>query len=145
MPLDEISVQDLIDHGPGPPVGYRYNDDSTIDIAGLNLAHSAKYRTLAANPNVAFGVDEPSVSARPASGFWRFAGAPRSAGTAMTPTGVAVAQVRRVALDHDLPVEPQGNVTRCLLRDGVSCALHRDGTWWLVAGQTTPVRSSPPG
>jgi uncharacterized protein (TIGR02246 family) len=51
--------------------------------------------------------------------------------------GVAVAQVRRVALGDDgQPLDPadsfQEMATYVLVR--------RDGEWWLVAGQNTPIR-----
>jgi len=41
------------------PVGYRYNPGTaTIDIAGQNMEQSAKYRNIAAHPDVAFVVDD---------------------------------------------------------------------------------------
>jgi pyridoxamine 5'-phosphate oxidase family protein len=41
------------------PVGFRYNADlGTIDIGGRNMGASRKFRNLAANPNVAFVVDD---------------------------------------------------------------------------------------
>ena len=41
------------------PVGFAYNAElGTIDIAGFNMAGSAKYRNIRANPQVAFVVDE---------------------------------------------------------------------------------------
>jgi PPOX class F420-dependent enzyme/OxyR family protein/uncharacterized protein (TIGR02246 family) len=41
------------------PVGYRYNASlKTIDIAGFDMERSAKYRNVAANPDVAFVVDD---------------------------------------------------------------------------------------
>jgi pyridoxamine 5'-phosphate oxidase family protein len=41
------------------PVGFRYNADlGTIDIGGLNMGASRKFRNLAANPHVAFVVDD---------------------------------------------------------------------------------------
>jgi pyridoxamine 5'-phosphate oxidase family protein len=40
------------------PVGFSYNDAlGTIDIAGFNMAQSAKYRNVGTNPSVAFVVD----------------------------------------------------------------------------------------
>lgn len=47
------------------PLGFTYNAHlGTIDITGMNMAGSAKYRNVHANPSVAFVVDEvtaPSV------------------------------------------------------------------------------------
>jgi pyridoxamine 5'-phosphate oxidase family protein len=41
------------------PLGFTYNGAlGTIDIAGFNMSRSAKYRNIAANPRVAFVVDE---------------------------------------------------------------------------------------
>jgi pyridoxamine 5'-phosphate oxidase family protein len=41
------------------PVVWRYNPDlGTIDISGLNLAATKKFRNIAANPKVAFVVDD---------------------------------------------------------------------------------------
>jgi pyridoxamine 5'-phosphate oxidase family protein len=50
--------------GPGgapqvKPVGFSYNDQlGTIDIAGYNMAQSAKYKNVQQNPAVAFVVDD---------------------------------------------------------------------------------------
>jgi pyridoxamine 5'-phosphate oxidase family protein len=41
------------------PVGFTYNAQlGTIDVAGYRMSKSQKYRNLAANPNVAFVVDD---------------------------------------------------------------------------------------
>lgn len=41
------------------PLGFTYNAAlGTIDIAGFNMANSAKYRNVQRNPDVAFVVDE---------------------------------------------------------------------------------------
>jgi pyridoxamine 5'-phosphate oxidase family protein len=41
------------------PLGFSYNAAlGTIDLAGMNMAGSAKYRNVRANPHVAFVVDE---------------------------------------------------------------------------------------
>jgi pyridoxamine 5'-phosphate oxidase family protein len=41
------------------PVGFSYNPDlGTIDIAGFNMARSAKFRNVQSNPNVAFVADD---------------------------------------------------------------------------------------
>ena len=54
------------DGGPqNKPVGYAYNDElGTIDIYGLNMAQSAKYRNVARQPLVALVVDDPRVWGR---------------------------------------------------------------------------------
>lgn len=44
------------------PLGFTWNVElGTIDIAGFNMAQSAKFRNIAINPKVAFVVDEVSV------------------------------------------------------------------------------------
>ena len=72
MLLDENHVSFLTGHGLGrlatvapdggpqnKPVGYRYNADlATIDIGGFAMERSAKYRNIAANPQVSFVVDD---------------------------------------------------------------------------------------
>jgi PPOX class F420-dependent enzyme/OxyR family protein len=72
MLLDQSHVSYLAAHGLGrlatvapgggpqnKPVGYRYNAElGTIDIGGLSLERSAKYRNIAANPLVSFVVDD---------------------------------------------------------------------------------------
>ena len=41
------------------PVGFRYNPElGTIDIGGMNMGASRKFRNLAGNPRVAFVVDD---------------------------------------------------------------------------------------
>src|SRR5579863_9617239 len=41
------------------PLGFTYNATlGTIDIAGFNMAHSAKYRNVQSNPKVSFLGDE---------------------------------------------------------------------------------------
>jgi len=40
------------------PVGFRLNDDGTIDIGGPDLSTSRKWRNAEANPEVAFVVDD---------------------------------------------------------------------------------------
>lgn len=40
------------------PVGFRLNDDGTIDIGGPKMSASRKYRNVVANPRVAFVVDD---------------------------------------------------------------------------------------
>ncbi len=55
--------------------------------------------------------------------------------------GVAVAQVRRVALDSDgQPVEPSEDVTRCFSEMALYVLVRQGGVWWLAAGQNTPIR-----
>ncbi|HEX4446788.1 MAG TPA: SgcJ/EcaC family oxidoreductase [Polyangiaceae bacterium] len=56
----------------------------------------------------------------------------------LTPSpGVALAQVRRLALGDDgQPLDPGHSFSEMALY----VLIERDGDWWLVAGQNTPVR-----
>jgi PPOX class F420-dependent enzyme/OxyR family protein len=72
MPIDAHHIEYLTTHTHGrlatvsangtpqnKPVGYRYNAAlGTIDIAGFDMEHSAKYRNVGLNPEVAFVVDD---------------------------------------------------------------------------------------
>ena len=51
------------------PVGFSYNAElGTIDIAGMNMASSAKYRNIRSNPHVAFVADDVPVPEGGAAG-----------------------------------------------------------------------------
>jgi pyridoxamine 5'-phosphate oxidase family protein len=72
MTLDSAHTDYLASHSQGrlatiaadgtpqnKPVGYRYNPElGTIDIAGMDMERSAKYRNIALHPDVAFVVDD---------------------------------------------------------------------------------------
>jgi PPOX class F420-dependent enzyme/OxyR family protein/uncharacterized protein (TIGR02246 family) len=58
--------------------------------------------------------------------------------------GVALAQVRRVALDDTgKPVEPSADPAARFSEMALYVLVRRDGQWWLAAGQNTPVRPGP--
>jgi len=63
----------------------------------------------------------------------------------LSPTpDVALAQVRRVALDPDgQPVTPSADLTGSFSEMALYVLVRRDGTWWLAAGQNTPVQPVP--
>jgi pyridoxamine 5'-phosphate oxidase family protein len=51
------------------PVGFSYNQElGTIDIAGMNMASSAKYKNIQSNPNVAFVADDVPAPEQGAAG-----------------------------------------------------------------------------
>jgi hypothetical protein len=60
---------------------------------------------------------------------------------------VAVAQIRRTALGDDgQPAGPTDNLTTGPFSEMALYVLVRRGdTWWLAAGQNTPVLPPPPG
>lgn len=58
--------------------------------------------------------------------------------------GVALAHVRRVALDPaGRPVEPTADPTAAFSEMALYVLVRRGRTWWLAAGQNTVVRPSP--
>jgi len=59
--------------------------------------------------------------------------------------GVAVAQIRRTALAEDgRPVPSTGDLTGPFSEMAMYVLVRRGGTWWLAAGQNTPVLPPPP-
>lgn len=57
---------------------------------------------------------------------------------------VAVAHVRRVALDPDgRPMQASNATSRAFSEMALYVLIRRDGTWWLAAGQNTPIRPTP--
>jgi pyridoxamine 5'-phosphate oxidase family protein len=57
------------------PLGFSYNAAlGTIDIAGYNMARSAKYRNVQANPRVAFVVDEVTEASMEGAHFLEIRG-----------------------------------------------------------------------
>ena len=60
------------------PVGFSYDEQQgTIEIAGLDMEHSAKFRNVAVNSQVAFTVQDVRTPPRAPQAFasWRSAGA----------------------------------------------------------------------
>ena len=57
---------------------------------------------------------------------------------------VALAQVRRVALDPEgRPLEPTADTRGAFSEMALYVLVRRGGTWWLAAGQNTPIRPAP--
>ena len=71
------------------PVGFTYNEDlGTIDIAGMNMARSAKYKNVQSNPNVAFVADDEPAPEHGAAGV-RFLEIRGAAETVAAPPGAS--------------------------------------------------------
>ena len=78
------------------PLGFSYNAAlGTIDIAGMNMAGSAKYRNVRANPRVAFVVDEV---------------------TAPTVEGAHFLEIRGDAVHAAGPRDPSGHLAQEIIR-----------------------------
>jgi len=56
--------------------------------------------------------------------------------------GVAVAHVRRVPLDADGNPAPESDAPAGFSEMALYVLVRRGGTWWLAAGQNTPIRLS---
>jgi pyridoxamine 5'-phosphate oxidase family protein len=57
------------------PLGFTYNPTlGTIDITGFNMGHSAKYRNVQVNPDVAFVVDEVTANSMEGAHFLEIRG-----------------------------------------------------------------------
>jgi uncharacterized protein (TIGR02246 family) len=58
---------------------------------------------------------------------------------------VAIAHVRRVALDdHGQAIEPADDTSGSFSEMAMYVLVRRGTTWWVAAGQNTPVRPQPP-
>jgi uncharacterized protein (TIGR02246 family) len=62
----------------------------------------------------------------------------------LVPTpGVAVAQVRRIALDPDgQPIERSKEIRGSFSEMALYVLVRREDAWWVAAGQNTPIRSA---
>jgi pyridoxamine 5'-phosphate oxidase family protein len=88
--------------GPGgrpqvKPLGFTYNADlDTIDIAGFNMAGSAKYRNVQANPQVAFVVDEVTAPTMEGVHFLEIRGEAETAVGPDDPAGHLAPEIIRI-------------------------------------------------
>jgi pyridoxamine 5'-phosphate oxidase family protein len=79
------------------PLGFTYNAElGTIDIAGMNMAGSAKYRNVRANPRVAFVVDEVTAPNAEGAHFLEIRGAAETAIGPRDPTGHLATEIIRI-------------------------------------------------
>jgi len=94
------------------PLGFTYNAAlGTIDIAGFNMAGSAKYRNIQANPRVAFVVDEVTEASIAGAHFLEIRGAakavtgPVPADGHLAPEMIRIYPERVIAFNVD-PAQP---------------------------------------
>jgi pyridoxamine 5'-phosphate oxidase family protein len=94
------------------PVGFTYNGElGTIDIAGFNMAQSAKYRNVQSRPSVAFVVDEVTEATMEGAHFLEIRGLAETTLGAEDPTGHLAPQIIRIHprrilsfnVDHERP------------------------------------------
>jgi pyridoxamine 5'-phosphate oxidase family protein len=79
------------------PLGFTYNAElGTIDISGWNMAGSAKYRNVRANPHVAFVVDEVTAPTMEGAHFLEIRGDAETAVGAPDPTGHLAPEIIRI-------------------------------------------------
>jgi pyridoxamine 5'-phosphate oxidase family protein len=79
------------------PLGFTYNGTlGTIDISGWNMAGSAKYRNVRANPHVAFVVDEVTEPTMEGAHFLEIRGEAEHAVGAHDPTGHLSSEIIRI-------------------------------------------------
>jgi uncharacterized protein (TIGR02246 family) len=56
--------------------------------------------------------------------------------------GIAIAQVRRQALDpNGQPIEPSSDTSGAFSELALYVLVRRDAAWWVVAGHNTPIRA----
>jgi pyridoxamine 5'-phosphate oxidase family protein len=86
------------DGGPQvKPVAFSYNASlGTIDIAGFNMAGSAKYRNVRNNPRVAFVVDEVTDPTMEGAHFLEIRGAAETAVGTQDPAGHLAPDIIRI-------------------------------------------------
>lgn len=79
------------------PVGFTHNTAlGTIDISGMNMAGSAKYRNVHANPRVAFVVDEVTAPTVEGAHFLEIRGFAEPSVGPRDPTGHLAPEIIRI-------------------------------------------------
>ncbi len=79
------------------PLGFAYNPTlETIDITGFNMAGSAKYRNVQANPNVSFVVDEVTEQSMEGAHFLEIRGVAETAVGTHDPQGHLAPEIIRI-------------------------------------------------
>ncbi len=79
------------------PLGFAYNSAlGTIDITGLNMSASAKYRNVQANPHVAFVVDEVTEASMEGAHFLEVRGVAETAVDSDNPQGHLAPEIIRI-------------------------------------------------
>jgi pyridoxamine 5'-phosphate oxidase family protein len=108
------------------PVGFSYNQDlGTIDIAGMNMARSAKYKNVQINPNVAFVADDVPAPENGAAGvrFLEIRGAAETVTGQTDETGHLAPEIIRIhprrVIAYNVDPDRPGLETRDIDSDAV--------------------------
>jgi pyridoxamine 5'-phosphate oxidase family protein len=99
------------------PLGFTYNAAlGTIDIAGFNMARSAKYRNIQANPRVALVVDEMTEQSMEGAHFLEIRGTAETVVGRASDDGHLAAEMIRIhprrVLAYNVDPEQPGLQTR---------------------------------
>jgi pyridoxamine 5'-phosphate oxidase family protein len=99
------------------PLGFTYNAGlGTIDIAGFNMAGSAKYRNIQANPRVALVVDEMTEASMEGAHFLEIRGTAEAVTGRASADGHLAAEIIRVrprrVIAYNVDPEQPGLQTR---------------------------------
>lgn len=79
------------------PLGFTYNATlGTIDIAGYQMARSAKYRNVRSNPHVAFVVDEVTAPTMEGAHFLEIRGSAETTVGSDDPSGHLAREIIRI-------------------------------------------------
>jgi pyridoxamine 5'-phosphate oxidase family protein len=107
------------------PLGFSYNPAlDTIDITGFNMASSAKYRNVQANPNVAFVVDEVTKASMEGAHFLEIRGVAETTVGAHDPQGHLAPEIIRIhprrIISFNVDPDNPGFATRDVLASDVA-------------------------
>jgi pyridoxamine 5'-phosphate oxidase family protein len=107
------------------PVGFAYNAElGTIDISGFNMARSAKYHNVQANPRVAFVVDEVTAPTMDGAHFLEVRGAATTARGPQDPTGHLSPEIIRIHPDRIISFNVDPDHPGFSVRDLTAIASH---------------------
>lgn len=108
------------------PLGFTCNSDlGTIDIGGMGMADSAKYRNVQASPHVAFVIDEQTEPSVAGAHFLEIRGEAETAVGPPDPTGHLAPEIIRICPRRILSFNVDPSAPGFAARD-VSPGVHPD-------------------
>jgi pyridoxamine 5'-phosphate oxidase family protein len=107
------------------PLGFTYNAAlGTIDIAGYNMARSAKYRNIHANPRVAFVVDEVTEDSMEGAHFLEIRGTAEAVSGPASTDGHPASEIIRIrprrVIAYNVDPDRPGLQARDVAADGAA-------------------------